>query len=400
MKKRKILIATCSILVVLAVVIGVVLWKNIDAKAEYANDYAKTFGEFTANTTNELFKGNKENTCLSPVSMFAALSLAAEVTEGDTREELLNYLGVESIEELEDKYTHLLGDITVMTQGARLKLANAFWYVGGEPNDDDDIKTFESLKNNFNCKIYPREKILGSEVNEWVAEETNGLIEKIMDDDDEYYILLANALYFKAKWQVDFKKKSDEQEFYLEGGDSTKTEFIYCENGTMKYDENKMYTYVEVPLLEGNLVVVLPKKNTKLDDILNQEKLNDILATYSSDDKKEGIVKLEMPIYEIDNSWADELIDVMNKNNVNKLFEEPDWIKSISGVDARIKQETRFILNEEGIEAAAVTSVGATYLAKGESKPELELTVDRPFLYVLMKDDVPLFIGTVYNPTE
>ncbi|MBP3340032.1 MAG: hypothetical protein J6L69_11585 [Lachnospiraceae bacterium] len=399
MKKRKILIATCSILVILAVVIGSILWKNIDAKAEYSNDYAKTFGEFTANTTKKLFKESKENTCFSPVSMFAALSLAAEVTEGDTREELLNYLGVESIEELEDKYAHLLRDITVMTQGARLKLANAFWYVGGEPNDDD-MENFDSLENNFNCKINPREKILGSEVNKWVSEETNGLIDKLIEEDDEYSILLANALYYKAKWQVDFKKKSDEQEFYLESGDSTKTEFICCENGTMKYDENKMYTYVEIPLLEGNLVVVLPKKNTKLDDILSQEKLNDILATYSCDDKKEGLVKLEMPMYEIGNSWSDELIDVMNKNNVNKLFEEPDWIKSISGVDARIKQETRFILNEEGIEAAAVTSVGATYLAKGENKPELELTVDRPFLYVLMKDDVPLFIGTVYNPTE
>ena len=79
-----------------------------------------------------------------------------------------------------------------------------------------------NCSNNFNCKINPREKILGSEVNKWVFEETNGLIDKLIEEDDEYSILLANALYYKAKWQVDFKKKSDEQEFYLESGDSTK----------------------------------------------------------------------------------------------------------------------------------------------------------------------------------
>jgi len=31
---------------------------------------------------------------------------------------------------------------------------------------------------------------------------------------------------------------------------------------------------------------------------------------------------------------------------------------------------------------------------------KLDITLDKPFMYIIMYDDVPLFIGTVYNPTE
>lgn len=135
--------------------------------------------------------------------------------------------------------------------------------------------------------------------------------------------------------------------------------------------------------------------------MLDEKFLNEILSISSDDkEKKEGLVKLKMPVFSIECDWSSLLKDTLRDYGVKELFQSPNWQNGIEGTSVDIKQKTKFVLDEEGIEAAAATSMQVAFAVDNKEKPELELTVDRPFLYVLMKEDVPLFIGTVYNPAE
>ena len=67
---------------------------------------------------------------------------------------------------------------------------------------------------------------------------------------------------------------------------------------------------------------------------------------------------------------------------------------------SEVKQKSFVEVNEEGTEAAAVTT--ATVLAAAVFRPEksFEMIVDRPFLFVIADDQTKsvLFMGMIYNP--
>ena len=68
----------------------------------------------------------------------------------------------------------------------------------------------------------------------------------------------------------------------------------------------------------------------------------------------------------------------------------------IYGTD--MKQSGRLIMDEEGIEAASIVIFPSLYGAFQEE--EIDFTLDRPFLMVIVGDnDVPTFIGVINNPT-
>ena len=73
-----------------------------ELKVEYASEDNRIVGEFASKTACELLAARKENTCYSPLSLYAMLALTAENADGKTRAELLEGLGVDSISDMED----------------------------------------------------------------------------------------------------------------------------------------------------------------------------------------------------------------------------------------------------------------------------------------------------------
>lgn len=123
------------------------------------------------------------------------------------------------------------------------------------------------------------------------------------------------------------------------------------------------------------------------------------ITSEKENDKKN--VKVEFPTYDIEYEVdSEEMKKTLQEIGIKTLFSQPKWIDGINGSAVEVFQKARFIVNEEGVEGAAATPT-ISYVAAGANEDEpLELIFDRPFMYILMKDDVPLFIGTVYNPTE
>ena len=61
-----------------------------------------------------------------------------------------------------------------------------------------------------------------------------------------------------------------------------------------------------------------------------------------------------------------------------------------------VLQMSRVQVDEEGVEAAAVTQISEATSARPEEPPEVfEMNLNRPFLFVLETDGLPLFVGLV-----
>ena len=67
---------------------------------------------------------------------------------------------------------------------------------------------------------------------------------------------------------------------------------------------------------------------------------------------------------------------------------------------SKVKQKSFVEVNEEGTEAAAVTTVTMTTAAMFRPEKPFEMIVDRPFLFVIGDDQTKsiLFMGVIYDP--
>ena len=83
--------------------------------------------------------------------------------------------------------------------------------------------------------------------------------------------------------------------------------------------------------------------------------------------------------------------------------------ESKSDLSALLKGTTRCIdqanhgatvvINEKGVEAAAYTELSAPDSVPPEDTKVYELTLDRPFIFVISVDGSPMFVGVINDPT-
>ena len=150
----------------------------------------------------------KKNTLLSPLSISMALSMTANGADGRTKTELEQLLG--GGVSLSDLNRSLLAYTQSLPNGEGYKfhMANSIWL-----RDDDRLSISEDfLKTNqdlFDAQVYqkPFNDSTAQEINGWVKEHTDGMIEKIIDriNPDEIMYLI-NALAFDAEWAEPYEK--------------------------------------------------------------------------------------------------------------------------------------------------------------------------------------------------
>lgn len=396
-KKHKLLIILGTIVTIVAVVVVILIKGNIQATAEYSSEYNKIFGEFAADTANKLLKDKESNTCYSPVSLFGALSMFSEISVGNTQSEVLGALGFDSIEELENNYDQMLADIDISYNDSKIVLANSLWLE--EKDVNEEIKSVVAgIEEKMNCEFFIKDELNSDEVNKWVEGKTNGLIPNIIESVDKDMILV-NSLYYKSAWRSSMGVSAKKEDFFLQNGDTVDVNYLCASRKNLFYKIEDKYTYVEVPLDEGKFLLVLPDENVELSKLLDENVLNDVMATSSNNTgKKYGLVNIKFPKFKIEYK-VDGIEATLTEMGASQLFDLPSLVGGLTGDDVEIMQKTKFIVDEDGIEAAAATGMSMMIVGIEDIiEVDLEITYDRPFLYVLMQDGVPLFIGTVYNP--
>ena len=331
------------------------------------------------------------NVLLSPASLTLALGMAAEGAEGETLTAILTALGAENASEL--------GDVVP----EEIKSANAAFVAQGLLLKGDYI---DRLNEAYGAEWFELDAEVVEVVNAWVAEHTDGLIEKLLSQapDPQTGLILINAIAMDAKWEKPFKDYNTiEDDFHATQGDVS-VEMMY-QREFFDYVERDGLQIVRLPYAGGALEmwIALPGEGVSI----GLDGLLDALAEQGMDYLKDGAEEREVDLFlpKFDLTTENSLSDALKVLGLELPFSENADFSGISEVPLRIDeilQKVRVQLDEEGTKAAAATAAIVACMALIPEEEPVEVRADRPFAFVIAdaETDGVCFAGVVENPVE
>lgn len=240
-------------------------------------------------------------------------------------------------------------------------------------------------------------------INRWVAYHTEDRIDELLGEDaikPTTRLVLANALYFYGSWAHAFNEDdtADGTFHTLAGGDVTVP--MMQAGLPVPYGQGDGYEIVELPY-DGNemaMTIVLPEEG-RFQEIASG--IDGAWWTSARAQLSAGAgVSLTLPKFSF--TWGTEsFADALTDMGMVDAF--MDGAADFSGMDGTtnlfiqdVVHQAFVGVDEHGTEAAAATAVIMGFNAA----PELEVTVDRPFLFfVTDASGAVVFVGQVTDPS-
>ncbi len=375
---------------------------------ENTRNYSNASNEFGFDLFKELTIIDKnQNIFISPTSIMLALSMTNNGADRDTKIEMSNVLQLSglSIDDANLAALQLQELLHNPDSNVELSIANSIWLRQGFPFKDEFLN---SATKYFDSEMKSLDASSAKDINKWVDSATKGKIKKIVEFVNPITIMfLINAIYFKGIWTYQFEETfTREREFYLLDGSTIKHPLME-QNGNFKYLETDQFQAIRLPYGSErmSMLVFLPSKDYGLENFLN--KLN--YENWNNWQKRFGSQKGTIVLPRFKTEYEISLNAVLKRLGMPLAFNEKkaDFSKMTVKVKGRnvfiqkVKHKTFLEVNEEGTEAAAVTSVsmGTTSISVDTYIP-FYMIVDRPFFCMILDDATSniLFMGVIVNP--
>ncbi len=347
-----------------------------------------------------------ENIFVSPLSVSMALGMALNGAEGTTREAMENTLELNGLsqQQINGAYQSLIRLLTGLDPQVVFRIANAIWYRNTMTFEADFIAENQKY---FNARVQGIDFNAPASVdliNNWVKDNTNGKISKIVDAISPSDVMfLINAIYFKGDWTYEFKKElTTDDKFIKADGSQINCRMMRQENKFL-YLETGDFQAVDLPYGNGDfrLTLFLPQPDVDPEAFvagITGQQFSQWLGSFSVQD---GL--LEMPKFRLEYKLL--MNDVLKALGMDIAFEpyQANFQGMYQGMPnvfiSSVLHKTYVKLDEEGTEAAAVTSItmGATSVG---GPGGFHLRADRPFFFVIREkhSNTLLFIGLVAEP--
>lgn len=359
---------------------------------------------------SEIWKTEQnQNIFISPFSVSTALTMTLNGASGETEQAMTDTLQLQDIgnDAINSSYYQLLNALQTSDPKVTLSIANSLW---GREGMRFKANFLGHNLRYFNAELemldFSDEEATLKEINQWVNDNTNGKIPKILDEIESNAVLfLINAIYFKGTWQTEFDPSmTQDGVFYLTDG-STKMVPMMRRQGQYPIYHGNNVQAINLPYGEGrmSMYIFLPTQ---------QSNLNAFLSTLNAEDWenwmtqfREQNVSIEIPKFKIEYGTK-ELNDVLTSLGMGVAFDEnrADFsrmasLENISGnlYIEKVAHKTFIEVNEEGSEAAAATSVGI-----GIRSLPRPFNVNRPFFFAIRDNETKtvLFMGVVVDPND
>lgn len=382
------------------------------SRPEIREEQARLASFFGSGISQILSGGSGENQAYSPINLYMALSLTAELTAGDSRQQILDLLSVDSMENLRTQ-ANGIWNACYRDDGDQALLANSLWL---NENLSYRQPVMDTLAQVYYTSVYQGE--LGSSktnraIQTWLNRQTGGLLKKEVQNagiqPGTFPVLaLYSTVYYQAKWveSVEFSAGANTDGiFHAPGGEITCT-FMNKKEMQTYYYWGTDYGAVSLGLKDGSRMwLILPDADKTVDDVLSSgEFLTRVLSGSDSEEETQKYVKVNLSVPKFDISVRSDLMADMQAMGVTDIFDPDtaDFSSSVDGDDpvwlTAMNQATRVAIDEKGVTAASYIELPG---AGAAPPPEeiIDFVLDRPFLFVITNGyNLPLFAGTVAQP--
>ena len=351
-----------------------------------------------------LKQDSNKNVFISPTSIAIALSMTYNGASGKTQQVMANALQFQgmSLQDINQANEVLKSTLEKADPDIQLSIANSLWARQGIPFKPEFMQKNQQFYGAKVTELDFAKPDAPNAINNWVKENTRGKIDQIVNQlkpDDVLFLI--NAIYFKGKWTKQFdKSQTDERPFYLSNG-SQKQHPMMSQSGRYRYYENEAFQAVSLPYGKGNmsLYVFLPKKNTNLDSFQQQLSLQNWQQWMNQFQMRQGSIQL--PRFKFD--YNIQLNNALKALGMEEAFSDGANFSNMTSASVAIdevKHKTFVEVNEEGTEAAAVTSVGITMTSAPMPESPFQMVVDRPFFCAIRDNQTGtvLFMGSIREP--
>lgn len=374
--------------------------KLVDSKLMAAN-VRFAFKLFTETVKQK----NNKNIFISPSSVAIALAMVYNGAAGETQQAMARAMELQgiSLSELNQTNAELMKLLKNPDPKVQLAIANSLWARQGIPFKPEFLQRNQQFYDAKVTELDFKDPGAVATINNWVSQNTHNKITEIIDrlSPDEVMVLI-NAIYFKGNWSQQFDSAMTQKEpFFLENG-SQKQYPLMAQRGEYRYLENDQFQAVSLPY--GNsqrmsMYFFLPRSGSNLSAFLQTLTADNWEQWMQQFHNREG--SIQIPRFKLE--YETELTPVLSALGMGTAFSRQADFSGLSSVPVQIdqvKHKTFVEVNEEGTEAAAVTSIGIRATAAMPTQP-FNLVVNRPFFCAIRdnRTGTVLFMGAIAEPT-
>jgi len=355
-------------------------------------------------------KASPGNLFFSPYSISTALAMTYAGAHGDTEKQMSQVLHFETLQgQAHFSFSELQRQLKEAgaQQGIQLDIANALWAQKGHPF----LFAFLNVaKDEYQANINQADFISGAEaargeINQWVSRQTKDKIQDILPPasvDASTRLVLANAIYFKGKWEHPFSKEATRPGDFHVTADQKSMAPMMHKTAHFAYAEHEDVQILEIPYTKGALrfVAILPRKIDGLSAV--EKKLTPAYLAICLGKLRSEKVEVAMPRFEMRAYF--QLKQTLGEMGMPVAFAAGE--ADFSGMDgtqdlflSAVIHKAFVDVNEEGTEAAAATGVVVeAALARPTAMPRF--VADHPFLFLIRdaESGAILFIGRLVKP--
>jgi serine protease inhibitor len=377
---------------------------ELDEKSAQLIEADNTFGLEIFQKIRET--SNSENIMISPLSISVAFAMAYNGADSDTKTEMENAMKLNGLttDQINDAYKMLIKGLQSLDKDVVFEIANAIFYADGFSVKPDFLNINKTV---YNAEVENLNFSSGSavqDINNWVANKTHDKITSIIQQLNPLdRMVLLNAIYFNGVWTNKFDEKGTHQLSFIKTDGSSFEVPMMKKEEKLEYATNSLFNAIKMPYGNGqyNMIVLLPENGKNSQDIINELSSKNWKSWMTSFEIKSPVV-VTMPRFKF--AFETKLKNVLTQMGMEKAFQPyvADFLK-MSDEDLYISSAIHksFIdVNENGTEAAAVTSITMATTSIGNEPPKTYFNVNKPFVFAITEKDTDaiLFMGEVQNP--
>ncbi len=350
------------------------------------------------------------NLFAAPLSASMALGMTLNGAGENTFDEMRTTLGFGNLtlEQVNQGYQDLTKLLLELDPTVELAIGNSIWYRQGFPARTDFL---DRTRTYFDAEVRSldfSDPGAAGVINGWVKNATKGKIEEIVENpiDRASVMFLINAVYFKGSWTQRFPKSKTASAPFTPWDGSTPTMIPLMElTDTLPFTQNDTYQAVDLPYggKAFSMTVLLPREGKTLGDVVTSLNPGSWAQLVGSLQPREGTVHL--PRFRLE--WEKVLNRTLQAMGMVDAF--APGVADFTGISeqamqmglfvSEVKQKTYVDVNEEGTEAAGVTSVDIRLTSMPD---RFTFRADRPFVFLIRErfTQTILFAGVLVDAPE
>lgn len=384
-------------------------------KTEMYQEFCDKLNTFSSELAYLSLKSLDEtrNSVISPVSIFSALALATECSEGSSREQLLNAIGMD-YDMLSLNYKKLYQEINRAgfrnnDSKVKSKLTNSIWIDNSFEYEDSCLNQLAEQYYSYTHSMdLNKKESIKEYIKEFISKQTDGFLKPDYQLSHDTIFLLINTLYLKDVWKSTGKDISLTEERYnfrnfdgsIKNGKLLMGKYIagkaFEEDGYKEFYTSTAHGY--------KVYFIVPKDGYTIDEVFTSNTIASvtkrIYLTYNEEKTEHYNTRVFFPEFSAETSLG--LEDVFDRLGITNIFnfEEADFtnLTKEKVFCNKVSHYAKLKVNRKGIEGGAVTFFEGAG-APGPSQIQeiyYDFVVDRSFGYVITDSSgINMFSGVI-----